>query len=51
MEITRCEDGHLEGSVASDDQDPVPFSGTLELLKVLDDIADGGATGLGLAGG
>ena len=37
-EITRSSDGHLEGTIQSDPHRiPVPFSGVLELLRVLDD--------------
>jgi hypothetical protein len=37
-EISRSSDGRLEGTIQSDPSaTPVPFSGVLELLRVLED--------------
>jgi len=37
-EISRSSDGHLEGTIQTDLRStPVPFSGVLELLRVLED--------------
>lgn len=42
--VTRSPSGHLEGSVQADDgSDERGFSGTLELLRLLEDLADGAA--------
>lgn len=38
LEVTRSADGRLEGSIHTDTTDPTkPFSGILELLKVLEE--------------
>jgi hypothetical protein len=39
MELIRTPAGHLEGTVEVGSDVSVPFSGTLELLKVLHDVA------------
>jgi hypothetical protein len=49
MEIRRNEGGHFEGTVTGEGDAPVAFSGTLELLKVLDDAADRAAPRPGMA--
>ena len=41
LEISRAEDGRLEGQLRTDADDHwSPFSGVLELLKVLEDSLD-----------
>ena len=41
LEISRAQDGRLEGQLRTDAADPwSPFSGVLELLKVLEDSLD-----------
>ncbi len=40
VDLERDQDGRVSGSVAADDQQPVPFSGWLELLRLLEDRAD-----------
>ena len=42
VEVTRSLDGRLNGQVRSSDQPWRPFSGVLELLKVLEEILDAG---------
>ena len=37
-EITRSSDGRLEGTILCEQRDvPIPFAGTLELLRILED--------------
>ncbi|MDL5155506.1 hypothetical protein [Actinomycetospora termitidis] len=38
LDITRSRDGRLEGTAATDTGDEQPFSGTLDLLRVLEDL-------------
>ena len=41
LEISRSSEGRLDGNVRSESTEPWrPFSGTLELLKVLEEILD-----------
>jgi hypothetical protein len=41
LEISRSSDGRLDGNVRAEAAEPWrPFSGTLELLKVLEEILD-----------
>lgn len=41
LDIARSDDGRLEGTVATETGPDHPFSGTLELLRVLDDLEPG----------
>lgn len=41
VECVTGRDGRLEGTVGWDDGDPIPFSGTLELLRLIQDHAPG----------
>lgn len=41
LDIARSDDGRLEGTVATETGTDRPFSGTLELLRVLDDLEPG----------
>lgn len=38
LDIVRTRDGRLEGTAATETGPEHPFSGTLELLRVLDDL-------------
>ena len=41
VEIARSSDGRLEGQICTDAADPWrPYSGVLELLKVLEELLD-----------
>ena len=40
VDLSSDADGRVSGEVAVADQPPVPFSGWLELLRVLEDRAD-----------
>ena len=40
VDLERDQDGRITGRIAGDDQQPVPFSGWLELLRVLEERAD-----------
>jgi hypothetical protein len=40
-DIVRSRDGRLEGTVATETGPEHPFSGTLELLRVLEDLRPG----------
>jgi hypothetical protein len=45
VEIDRTPDGRIEGRIRTDPAAPWrPFSGTLELLKVLEDVLDPATT-------
>jgi hypothetical protein len=37
LDLLRCSDGRLEGTVTTDSGREHPFSGTLDLLRVLED--------------
>ncbi|MDT7744037.1 MAG: hypothetical protein QOE59_3115 [Actinomycetota bacterium] len=41
LDIVRSGDGRLEGTVATETGPEHPFSGTLELLRVLEDLQPG----------
>jgi len=41
LDIVRSRDGRLEGTVATETGPEHPFSGTLELLRVLEDLQPG----------
>lgn len=38
LDLVRARDGRLEGTAAADGGTEHPFSGTLELLRVLEDL-------------
>jgi hypothetical protein len=40
VDLERDQDGRITGQIAGDDQQPIPFSGWLELLRLLEDRAD-----------
>jgi hypothetical protein len=40
VDLERDPDGRVSGRIAGDDQQPVTFSGWLELLRLLEDRAD-----------
>lgn len=40
VDLERDQDGRVTGQIAGDDQPPVPFTGWLELLRLLEDRAD-----------
>jgi hypothetical protein len=41
LDIVRSRDGRLEGTVVTETGPEHPFSGTLELLRVLEDLQPG----------
>jgi hypothetical protein len=45
VEISRTSDGHLEGRIRSHPKAWTPYSGVLELLKVLEEQLDGQTNG------
>jgi hypothetical protein len=49
MEFVRNSQGQFEGTVEADDHSPMEFSGTLELLKVLQDLTPEGDAAAGAA--
>jgi hypothetical protein len=40
VDLSTDQDGRVSGQVATADESPVPFSGWLELLRLLEDRAD-----------
>ncbi|NMO93466.1 hypothetical protein [Actinomycetospora sp. TBRC 11914] len=40
LDLVRARDGRLEGTAVADGGAEHPFSGTLELLRVLEDLGD-----------
>lgn len=47
VDLLRASDGRLEGTVTTDTGDRLPFSGTLDLLRLLEDLTPPpGAAGL-----
>jgi hypothetical protein len=40
VDLLRAADGRLEGTVVTDSGDRVPFSGTLDLLRLLEDLTE-----------
>jgi hypothetical protein len=40
VDLLRAADGRLEGTLVTDTGDRVPFSGTLDLLRLLEDLTE-----------
>ncbi len=38
VDLLRADDGRLEGTLTTDTGDRLPFSGTLDLLRLLEDL-------------
>jgi hypothetical protein len=40
VDLLRASDGRLEGTLVTDTGDRVPFSGTLDLLRLLEELTE-----------